>query len=79
MKNTYRANDFLETEFDDPVDCQIYEKIFQFLATQDGDSDWQYLMPTPYEREEYTLKLLIEHRKLFKQLVDQIDKAEAEL
>ena len=57
MKTTYRANDILGTEFDDPVECQIYEKVWQFVNSQQEASEWQCLFTSGYE--EFTLKELV--------------------
>lgn len=81
MKTTYRANDWRNTEFDDPISCQIYEKVYSFLDAQCEESEWQNLHDNEYgfDQTPYTLKDLVIHRHLFKELMDQIDRAEAEL
>ena len=81
MKTTYRADVWNSTEFDDPISCQIYEKVCDFMD-QDGEkSEWHNVIDSDYgfDQTGYTLKDLVEYRHLFKQLMDQIAKAEAEL
>lgn len=81
MKTTYRTNDSSDTEFDDPISCQIYENFYSFLVAQCEESEWQNLrgIENGYDQTPCTLKESVIHRHLFKELMDQIDKSEAEL
>lgn len=81
MKISYRANSDYGPQFDDPISCQAFEKVTKFLDEQDSESEWSLFAGTygGFETSEFSLQEIVENRQLFKQLMDQIDKAEAEL
>ena len=78
MKISYQPDDW-GPQFDDSDSCQIYERIVNFIKDQGDAFEWKTLIDVDAYSDLLHLKRIVENFGLFRELMDEIIKAEAEL